>query len=46
MISKHKPPKHRPRLVTIELLHRVHYGPQDMCISRRFAGDVAGIELG
>ena len=46
MIGKRKPPKHRPRLVTIELPHRVHYGLQDVCVGGRFAGEVSGVELG
>ncbi len=46
MIGKRKPPKHRPRLVTIELPHRVHYRLQDVCVGGCFAGEVARIKLG
>ena len=46
MIGKRNPPKHRPRLVTIELPHCIHYGLQDVCVGGRFAGEVSGIELG
>ena len=46
MIGKRKPPKHRPRLVTIELPHRVHYGLQDVSVGCRFAGEVACVEFG
>ncbi len=46
MIGIRKSPKHRPRLVTIELPHRVHYGLQDISVGCRFAGEVACIKLG